>query len=237
MHAGKLNFGKCCSMMRNRCVGTRKCLVYLISSHPACLNADILRHIDVGAEDEGRSKSKPPSDSPLKRSIRYSLRRIEGMLAEGSESSKQRGEENEGEPDTMDESFTINFTRVEKRDVAAAFRILAATRSPDKEGNNFGAAANRDDASVSALAFVRNIESSVVGLIAQIGDIVVNGEHAGIGSSRRQSTRLVRGDAVFEYFCERKMINMLVDIVKEKRSSGNNTTYGLALNANAERNM
>ena len=146
------------------------------------------------------------------------------MLTEGSESCKQGAEENEGEYDTMGESFTINFTRVEKRDVAAAFRILAATRSPDKEGNNFGAAANRDDASVSALSFARNIESSVVGLIAQIGDIVVNGEHAGIGSSRRQSTRLVRGDSVFEYFCEHRMINILVDIVKEKRSSGTTTT-------------
>ena len=147
---------------------------------------------------------------------------MEEALNVSAESMEHSSAEPEtGESGTRDEAVTVNFTRVEKREVAAAFRILAATRSPDKEGNNFGAAASRDDNSVCALAFARNIESCVVALIAKIGEIVVNGEQSETSCTRRQSARLVRGDSVFEYFCEQRIINMLVEIVKEKRSSVN----------------
>jgi hypothetical protein len=103
-------------------------------------------------------------------------------------------------------------------DLAGAFRILAATRSPDKEGDNFGAVATREDGSVCGINRARALERRVVELVAVIGEIVVNGGGA-VSSSRTGSSAMqsIRTDSVFEYFCEKCILSLLVDIAKEKR--------------------
>jgi Uncharacterised conserved protein len=107
-------------------------------------------------------------------------------------------------------------------DLAGAFRILAATRS---EGDNFGGAvATRDDGSVCGIQRAKALERRVVELIALIGEIVVNGgAHSGVFESNRKassSMQSVRTDSVFEYFCEKCILSLLVDIAKEKRQTG-----------------
>jgi hypothetical protein len=104
-------------------------------------------------------------------------------------------------------------------DLAGAFRILAATRSPDKEGENFGAVATRDDGSVCGIQRAKALERRVVESIALIGEIVVNGGKGGVASNRKGSSAMqcIRTDSVFEYFCEKSILSLLVDIAKEKR--------------------
>ena len=119
-------------------------------------------------------------------------------------------------------------TTKESRDLAAAFRMMAATRSPDKEGGSFGTMAIRDDSYAAALSSAKAIESRVVDLIRNIGEIVLDAEGVGnadVGSPSTSHPRSprpashVRSDPVFEYFCEKSILSLLVDIAKEKRQS------------------
>jgi hypothetical protein len=102
--------------------------------------------------------------------------------------------------------------------LAVAFRLLAATRSADKEGANGGARIMRDDAMVTALAHARHREARVTELVRQIGEVLVNAEQPALTSNR------LRSDEVFEYFCEKAMLTLLVDIVKETPQTGTSRT-------------
>jgi hypothetical protein len=169
-----------------------------------CLYADLLHHIDVSNEDLGRRGIDGEDEALRNKFMRFSLRRK--IIPTN---------DNNDELENLNDSHKNSFNRKpEKREIAAAFRILAATRSPDKEGGNFGAAAVRDDASVSALSVARSIEARVVELISSIGEVVVNGEQT-------QNKTHLRSDSVFEYFCEKNILSLLVEIAKETRSFNN----------------
>jgi len=121
-----------------------------------------------------------------------------------------------------------------KVDLATAFRILAATKSPDKEGDNYGAIAIREDSSVCGIQRAKALERRVCELIQQIGEIVVNaggncegsryafGRGPGGRGVNREGTLLVRTDPVFEYFCEKCILSLFVDIAKEVRQGTTN---------------
>ena len=120
--------------------------------------------------------------------------------------------------------------RANPEDLQAAFRFLAATRSPDKEGDHGDAAAWHDDEIVTALNAARFIEKTVAGLIQQIGEVVVNSEQntnvmmaTGVSSSStrtgKNASSSLACDACFEYFCEKNMLHFLVAIAKD---NGNN---------------
>ena len=85
-----------------------------------------------------------------------------------------------------------------------AFHVLSATPASDKDR-----VANRDNATVSALSKARSIESRVVELVRAIGEVVADGDQSGTS---------IRSDAVFEYFCEKNMVSLLVEIAKAKPS-------------------
>jgi len=123
-----------------------------------------------------------------------------------------------------------------KVDLATAFRMLAATKSPDKEGDNYGAVAIREESSVCGIKRAKALERRVCELIQQIGDIVVNGEgedgvgHHALGRGpggrgvNQEDTVIVRTDPVFEYFCEKCILSLFVDIAKEVRQGTTNST-------------
>ena len=165
---------------------------------------DLLLHIDISNEDLGKRRVDGKDEALRNRLRKYIFRRkvIPSIEADNAE---------------LTDSPSKSQLKKEKdnRDLATAFRILAATRSPDKEGDNFGAAAVRDDASVSALSAARAIELRVVELLNNIGLVVVNGEQNQVNSSR--SLPHLRSDPVFEYFCEKSILTLLVDIAKEVR--------------------
>ena len=121
-------------------------------------------------------------------------------------------------------------------DLATAFRILSATKSPDKEGEGGGAVAIRDDSSVCGIQQAKKLENRVTELIATIGEIVVNGgnnnnnrdnrdhrggnnqnRHGGALSSSSSFQNDVKTDPVFEYFSEKCILKLFVDIAKEVR--------------------
>ncbi|KAG7364568.1 hypothetical protein IV203_037770 [Nitzschia inconspicua] len=104
-------------------------------------------------------------------------------------------------------------------DLAGAFRFLAASRSYNKDGEHFGGVETDEDGTVCGIQRAKALERRVVELIALIGDIVVNGSNCPVASNRTASSFMqsVRTDSVFEYFCEKCILSLLVDIAKEKR--------------------
>ena len=193
---------------------------------------DLRLHIDVTNEELGQRRVDTDDELLKTKLRRFSLSRRKVS------SSDQYHQQEQLPPTEMMESPTKAAMKREKeqRDLAAAFRVMAATRSPDKEGDNFGAAVTRDDASVSAMKTAKRIEAQVVDIIKEIGDVVVNGEYsqAKHSSSNSGETPPVsspsstkgkksiqqttpRSDPVFEYFCEKSILTLLVDIAKEKR--------------------
>jgi hypothetical protein len=194
------------------------CKNYPFILHPfahlhACLlqQTDLLQHIDASSEDLGRRGIDDEDAKFHRKSKRFSFRK--NVIPSNSDNNTVVSEKESRD------APNIFSPKSEKRDLAAAFRILAATRSPDKEGDNFGAAAVRDDASVSAFSAAKAIEMRVVELIRTIGEIVVNMEQPQTPASRSsgRSTPHVRSDPVFEYFCEKSILSLFVDIAKEVR--------------------
>ncbi|KAL3912231.1 MAG: hypothetical protein SGILL_006965, partial [Bacillariaceae sp.] len=81
------------------------------------------------------------------------------------------------------------------------------------------------------------LEKRVAELIAAIGEIVRNAGGSTAVSNRTASSAMhsMRTDSVFEYFCEKSILSLLVDIAKEKRhactreSSGRRRSGNLAM--------
>ena len=97
----------------------------------------------------------------------------------------------------------------------SAWRVLAATPNPSKEGNCADTAlAVRDDESVAVLAAARAKESKVVDIICQIGETIT---HA-------------CDDEVWAYFCDKNILSLLVDITKatSPEESGDSVFCGVA---------
>lgn len=100
------------------------------------------------------------------------------------------------------------LTADESKHVASAFRILSATRSADKEGDDsLTAVAIREDS--FAFTIAREWESTVASLIRTIGEIVIE-------SQQSVNDSALRDDEIFEYFCEKSMLQLFAYIVREK---------------------
>jgi hypothetical protein len=83
----------------------------------------------------------------------------------------------------------------------SAWRVLAATPNPFKEGNcSDTALAVRDDESVSVLAAARAKESKVFDVIFSIGETICK----------------ACDEEVWAYFCDKNILSLLVDIAKAK---------------------
>ena len=91
--------------------------------------------------------------------------------------------------------------------LSAAFKLLAAT--PTAGSDNGAAHTMRDDSTVAVMAQAQKMEDHLVKLIHCIGEVVAFGDKAGT---------VFRSDPVFEYFCEKNMLSLLVRIAKAKPS-------------------
>lgn len=92
----------------------------------------------------------------------------------------------------------------------SAWRVLAATPNPWKEGNCADTAlAVRDDESVAVLAGARAKESKVVDIIYQIGETITQ----------------ACDDEVWAYFCDKNILSLLVDIAKAKPEESGDSVF------------
>ncbi len=96
--------------------------------------------------------------------------------------------------------------------VWTAWRKLSAMTSPD---TIVGGALSivRNDDMVAELSQARAVESQVVELIRSMGEVIVYGEQ------NQDGIKIVGGtnnDAVFEYFCDKNILALFVDIAKAK---------------------
>ena len=158
------------------------------------LYVELLLHVDITSDDLGIRRNEELQDcpaSPKRTLLRRSLSRTRRI-------SSSEGGENNG-------SKSLQET---------AFRVLSASAALDKDnGDNGGAVAVRDGATVSALFRARSVESKVVDIVRAIGEVVAD-------SNVSDSDASIRSDAVFEYFCEKNMLSILVDIAKANPSDG-----------------
>ena len=183
---------------------------------------DLLRHIDLDNDHLGQRRGIDDDDVEChKKSSRFSFRKNVMPSIDNSVAIKTR-EESRDAPNSQ-QFFTNPTSQVsgnpvgicsQKVGLATAFRILAATKSPDKEGENHGAVAIREDSSVCGIQQAKALEKRVVELINQIGEIVVNADDR---MPNREGTPAVRTDPVFEYFCEKCILSLFVEIAKEIR--------------------
>ncbi len=205
---------------------------------------DLLDHIGVSNGDLGRRGIDEEDANIQKRYNRFSFRKAviptskvvvsasstqapTDVVTQDSIQTSRQETTLLGEKESRDDAI-ISFAPLskEQKELAAAFRLMAATRSPDKEGDNFGAAFTREDSHVMAISAAKAIEKRVVELIRTIGEVVVqSGSTSTPSISPRQrkidtaSQPTVRSDPVFEYFCEKSILSLLVDIAKEKRQN------------------
>ncbi|VEU39957.1 unnamed protein product [Pseudo-nitzschia multistriata] len=223
---------------------------------------DLLWHIDLDNSSLGDRRGIDDKDVEChKKSTRFSFRRnltpSKDKTRKSSRnpipddnrngSSEKNQEETRDAPNSQhllgnptSNSFSVknesfNSNNNSHVDLATAFRILAATKSPDKEGDNYGAVAIREDSSVCGIQRAKALERRVCELIQQIGEIVVAaggkdgesrnfvGHGPGGRRSNREGTLSVRTDPVFEYFCEKCILSLFVDIAREVRQGKTNS--------------
>lgn len=206
---------------------------------------DLLQHIDLDNEHLGQRRGIDDEDVEChKKSSRFSFRRsVIPSPSKGNNKSENEDTVDDGDSTEDNENYSTKLKEEsrdapnsqymfnnpntfgvcsEKVDLATAFRILAATKSPDKEGENYGAIANREDSSVCGIQQAKALESRVVELIKQIGEIVVNaGGDAHYRGKNGEGQLSVRTDPVFEYFCEKCMLSLFVEIARETRRGKN----------------
>jgi hypothetical protein len=136
---------------------------------------DLLRHIDLDNDHLGQRRGIDEKDVECHRkSSRFSFRRSVIPSKDNNKNCNENGNDNAIDDDNNEDSTKI---KGESRDtpnsehffanpnphinsigvcnnkvgLATAFRILAATKSPDKEGENYGAVAIREDSSVCGI--------------------------------------------------------------------------------------
>ncbi len=182
------------------------------------LYADLLDHIDVTNEELGPRRAMLDHDGHHAGSLHW------GHALFWNQYIWRRAifaiQYDKDEPDDDNDNNSSSSALKRKRaELASAFRVLSATRSPDKEGDNFGAIAVRDDSTVAALALARAIESKVVALVANIGDVVIQSDRQVDHHHLSNKLGFLRSDAVFEYFCEKAIFSLLIEIAKEKPTS------------------
>lgn len=133
---------------------------------------------------------------------------------------------------SMDEEDEISFelfADASNTNSDFAWRRISATNIhvPPDESFDIVNSSSFDDneAAVAELIHARKLEARVVELIRSIGEIVVYGEQrtnnlAPSGRSKNADGKR-SNEAVFEYFCHKNMLSLLVDIVKAKPMHAN----------------
>ena len=159
-----------------------------------CLYGDLLRCIDYENHDIAHDVRHQEAET----SPRFGLGRKVFWLA------------------TKDcENENVERKEQQRRDLSSAFLTLAATKSVVHELQQVVVA--RDEATVSALEMAKSLEKSVISLIRSIGEVVVNAE----GRQPTDATKKdLRSDEPFEYFCEKAILALFVEIACETPSQG-----------------
>lgn len=149
----------------------------------------------------------------------YSIERLRGLYAEllvvvniadNANLGRQRADTQPGQSPFRRHTTipTHEGDDVHALKLVTAFKLLAATPAA---GNDNGAAqAMRYDSSVATMAHAQKMEEHLVLLIRCIGEVVAYGDKPGTS---------FRSDPVFEYFCEKSMLSLLVAIAKAKPST------------------
>lgn len=111
-------------------------------------------------------------------------------------------------------------TIVLKEELAAAFRMMAATRSGDDKSGDRGTSLLWNETSDEATRLAMRLEKRVVQIIREIAELVRNSGHP----KAHERTDL-RDDDTFAYFCEEEILALLVLIAKDTPNllSGNNS--------------
>jgi protein CLEC16A len=97
--------------------------------------------------------------------------------------------------------------RLQRQELSAVFRALAATRATDAEYDD----TDNRGTFLHAQRIALRTEAQVVSLITEIGEVVVNAERPSLDSARSS----LRDDDVFAYFCEKAILTLLIEMAKD----------------------
>ena len=134
---------------------------------------------------------------------------------------------NESFEDGEDEISFELFAHASKSYSDFDWKRLAATANVPPEEHFQGVESstlNNNDADVAKLIHARKLEARVVELIRSIGEIVVYGEQRSSemeSQNKISSEKRHNNEAVFEYFCDKNMLSLLVDIINAKPMHSN----------------
>ena len=102
--------------------------------------------------------------------------------------------------------------------------LSAAKTSPSREVDSSYSFSD-NEAAVAALIQARKVEARVVELIRSLGEVVVYGEQRMNYVDKITRTVNSGNEAVFEYFCDKNILSLLVDIVQAKPNTGSQSQY------------
>ena len=139
--------------------------------------------------------------------------------------------------DCNDRVTTIQFASSDEEAAALtrAWQHLEAVKANETQGGK-----DHDILDDDTLMMVKRMELRVVNIINRLGDFIIFGElqeNTTFGSSNNIKNRRVVGskqkkrtdvqEAIFGYFCDKNMLSLLVDIVKTKYPSKNQSPEGI----------
>jgi len=118
----------------------------------------------------------------------------------------------------------VNQSSITVTSYSHIWRLLAATAVKDKEGltQDNVSTSQKNDEDVRALVQARKHESKVIEFIRSIGELAVCGERQKELTCVKDGIKGSEG-VVFEYFCDKNMLSLLVDIVKARPPAFNST--------------
>jgi len=148
-------------------------------------------------------------------------------------SSKSRRKKTRKQKRRRKSQYNFNnksFLNLPPSSMAAAWRILSAAQSPEKEGiSSTSALASRDEKLALAIHLARRTEARVVEMIRLLGELVVFGEqqphsedanYSDLKTLRNHDVEATNShrknkyiNFIFEFFCDKHILPFLVDIV------------------------
>ena len=157
------------------------------------LYGNLLACIDLGHDLDRRSMETAPKNF----SLSQLLNRLQMAASQNAFSKEEESESCDAEECPKSVLW--------QRELAAAFHSLQATKSTSATTN----LAFRDPTSAAALGQAKAIEKRASQYIARIGEVVIN-------AAQVQDSSSLRSDDAFAYFCEKNILSLFVDIVKDK---------------------
>jgi len=120
---------------------------------------------------------------------------------------------------------TFHHPSANSLDSIKTWKHLSATKTSASREMDDSYSFSDNEAAVASLIQARKVEARVVELIRSLGEVVVYGEQRINYVDKITRTVNSGNEAVFEYFCDKNILSLLVEIVQAKPNTGSQSQY------------